>query len=141
MNLWLASPVIFLAGFLLLYTRSGFARIAGLSLIGSALLIAATPGDPDNWYLAVAMAAVGVGTFCLFRPRWWHSQPSGRWQFSLSTLLVATAVLGICLAFNLWTWHHTYERRKIAQTVDPILQNYTSTVGLLGWQCHLAERQ
>ncbi len=130
MNLWLASPVIFLAGFLLLYTKSGFARIAGMSLIGSGLLIAAAPGDDDNWYLAVALTAIGVITFYFLRPRWWNSQPSGRWQFSLSALLVATAVLGICLAFNLWTWRHTYEQFKVAQAVDPILMNYTSTVGL-----------
>ena len=129
MDLWLASPVIFLVGFSLLYSNSVIVRLAGVSVIASALGIASSPGDADNWYMAAALAAIGAISILIFRPRWFTAPKHVRWQFSLRALLIATAVFGVCLAFNLWVLQHMSEQLSLARSVRPILQNYKSTIG------------
>lgn len=131
MNLWLISPAIFLAGFVFLYSTSVILRMAGVSVIVSALVIASAPGDVDNWYMAAALAAIGAFVFLIFRPSWLTARMKVDWQFSLRSLLIATAVLGVCLAFNLWVIQRASEQLSIARSADPILQEYESTIGIL----------
>jgi len=98
--------------------------------MASALGIAATPGDDDNWQLAVALVIAGTAIFFIFRPRWLTEPKNVRWQFSLRTLFIAQAVFGICLAFNVWVVFHRQELLKYRQAGNSILQNYVATIGL-----------
>ncbi len=133
MNLWLASPVIFLVGLILLYSKWVIARIAGVCIMVGALAIAWSPGDDDNWYMAIILSVIGVFILTLFRPRWLVypavKQTGDRWQFSLRQLLIAMIVFNLCVCFLNIVYQHLKERSEIVRLVHPILQNYVSTVG------------
>ena len=69
-QIWALSPLLFAAGFALLYSKEIATRIGGGFIIAVALGIARDPGDADNWYLAVFLAVVGLIVLSVFRPRW-----------------------------------------------------------------------
>ncbi len=133
MDPWFASPVIFFVGFILLYSKWVIARIAGVCIIVGALAIAWSPGDVDDWYMAIILSVIGAIILILFRPRWLvypaAQQTSARWQFSLRQLLIAMVVFNVCTCFLNLVFRHLWEQYEISRLVHPILQNYVSTVG------------
>ena len=70
MNLWLLSPLIFAAGFALLYSKELVARISGGCLAIAALVAAWKPDGLGPLNMAVVLGIIGcVGLFAI-RPTW-----------------------------------------------------------------------
>lgn len=73
MSLWHLSPVLFAAGFALLYSKKLVTRISGGCIVVVALGAAWDPQDVDDWYMAVVLAVVGLAILLVFRPPWLRS--------------------------------------------------------------------
>ena len=131
-NPWLASPFIFAFGVALLYVKWPVARISAVFFLVCGLLLALSPGDPDNWWMAVFEVVLGGILVVLVRPRWTHDWKNrlsqSHFRFSLRDLLIASGMFGLCLSFVLRAFQYRAEQSVEAILLDPILQNYVCTL-------------
>jgi hypothetical protein len=129
---WLASPLVFAIGVALMYARWPVARISAVFFLACGLLLAWTPGDPDNWWLAVVLVVVGTLLVAIIRPPWLRQWRGGksklRFRFSLRDLVIASCVFGFCLSLVLRAVQYRAEQSTLRESVYPILQDYAATV-------------
>lgn len=106
MNLWPFSPILFAAGFSLLYTKWIATRISGVLFVVVALAIAWVPDDADDWYMAIFLAAAGGVALFVYPPRWFifatnTGATSSRRrfaQFDLKKLFIFVAFMSVLFA-------------------------------------------